>query len=200
MWHFAFFQRLSSVCPAWAARIHPRRFLSLPPRFLGFRFSGPVRTLPAVYVSAVIDVGSHPFPFRTRKLSRLSPMVLGLRARESRSLQDSRPACRKRRAGLFLYPRVTLTKVRVCITCQRCHSRLDRETPFPTRCHPDECKGQCYILEMLFRPPSQNNSFPDVILNSRRLRRIQGSWCQRFRAVNPGLDPSRPTVVQDDVK
>ena len=68
------------------------------------RSSGPLRTLPAVYVSAVIDGGSHPFPFRTRKLSLLSPMVLGLRARESRSLQDSRPACRKRRAGLFLCP------------------------------------------------------------------------------------------------
>ena len=62
-----------------------------------------------MYVSAVIDGGSHPFPFRTRKLSLLSPMVLGLRARESRSLQDSRPACRKRRAGLFL--------------CPRCHAR-----------------------------------------------------------------------------
>ena len=57
-----------------------------------------------MYVSAVIDGGSHPFPFRTRKLSLLSPMVLGLRARESRSLQDSRPTCCKQRVGLFLYP------------------------------------------------------------------------------------------------
>ena len=65
---------------------------------------GPVRTLPVVYVSAVIDGGSHPFPFRTRKLSLLSPMVLGLRARESRSLQDSRPLGRKRPRGLFFMP------------------------------------------------------------------------------------------------
>ena len=68
---------------------------------------GPMRTLPAVYVSAVIDGGSHPFPFRTRKLSLLSPMVLGLRARESRSLQDSRPLGRKRPRGLFFYARFT---------------------------------------------------------------------------------------------
>ena len=63
-----------------------------------------MRTLPVVYVSAVIDGGSHPFPFRTRKLSLLSPMVLGLRARESRSLQDSRPLGRKRPRGLFFMP------------------------------------------------------------------------------------------------
>ena len=72
--------------------------------FRQVRSSGPLRTLPAVYVSAVIDGGSHPFPFRTRKLSLLSPMVLGLRARESRSLQDSRPTCCKQRVGLFLCP------------------------------------------------------------------------------------------------
>ena len=72
----------------------------------GFRwlcFVGPLRTLPVVYVSAVIDGGSHPFPFRTRKLSRLSPMVLGLRARESRSLQDSRGPLSKDRGPLRLY-------------------------------------------------------------------------------------------------
>ena len=64
---------------------------------------GPVRTLPVVYVSAVIDGGSHPFPFRTRKLSLLSPMVLGLRARESRSLQDSRGPLSKDRGPLRFY-------------------------------------------------------------------------------------------------
>ena len=41
-------------------------------------------------VSAVIDGGSYPFPFRTRKSSLLSPMVPGLRARESRSPPDPR--------------------------------------------------------------------------------------------------------------
>ena len=61
-------------------------------------------TLPVVYVSAVIDGGSHPFPFRTRKLSLLSPMVLGLRARESRSLQDSRgPSLKRRGASSFIW-------------------------------------------------------------------------------------------------
>ena len=67
-------------------------------------FVGPSRTLPAVYVSAVIDGGSHPFPFRTRKLSLLSPMVLGLRARESRSLQDSRSPLPNGEGLLFFVP------------------------------------------------------------------------------------------------
>ena len=110
---FFFFQRFSSV-----PRGQPGSIVGDAGHSAAFRMvrsSGPLRTLPAVYVSAVIDGGSHPFPFRTRKLSLLSPMVLGLRARESRSLQDSRPACRKRRAGLFL--------------CPRCHARAGGHLP-----------------------------------------------------------------------
>ena len=85
---FFFFQRFSSE-----PRGQPGSIVGLVSHLDAFWkvcFVGPSRTLPAVYVSAVIDGGSHPFPFRTRKLSLLSPMVLGLRARESRSLQDSR--------------------------------------------------------------------------------------------------------------
>ena len=99
---FFFFQRFSS-----APRGQPGSIVGDASHSAAFRMvrsSGPLRTLPAVYVSAVIDGGSHPFPFRTRKLSLLSPMVLGLRARESRSLQDSRPTCCKQRVGLFLCP------------------------------------------------------------------------------------------------
>ena len=92
--------------------------------------SGPVRTLPAVYVSAVIDGGSHPFPFRTRKLSLLSPMVLGLRARESRSLQDSRPLGRKRPRGLFFY---TARPECQCASTARPHSR-DHARSIPGTC------------------------------------------------------------------
>ena len=55
-------------------------------------------------VSAVTERGSYPFPFRTRKSSPSSPMVPGPRARESRSLLDSRPLRGKPRRGLFLYP------------------------------------------------------------------------------------------------
>ena len=105
MWHFTFFQRFGS------GRVgSPDPSSDTFGLLLGFRrfcFYGPSGTLPAVYVSAVIDVGSHPFPFRTRKLSRLSPMVLGLRARESRSLQDSRPLDGKPSRGLFLCTAVT---------------------------------------------------------------------------------------------
>ena len=54
-------------------------------------------------VSAVIEQGSHPFPFRTRQLSPASPMVPGLRVRESRSPLDSRPPRGKPPGGLFLF-------------------------------------------------------------------------------------------------
>ena len=91
------------------------------------RSSGPLRTLPAVYVSAVIDGGSHPFPFRTRKLSLLSPMVLGLRARESRSLQDSRPLRGKPRRGLFFMPALSCPRRRA----PPCRTRA-RDGPPPT--------------------------------------------------------------------
>ena len=110
MWHFSSFNdsvpcRVGSPDPSSGTQGHSAAFRMV-------RSSGPLRTLPAVYVSAVIDGGSHPFPFRTRKLSLLSPMVLGLRARESRSLQDSRPACRKRRAGLFFMPALSCPRRR----------------------------------------------------------------------------------------
>ena len=98
---FFFFQRFSSE-----PRGQPGSIVGLVSHLDAFWkvcFVGPSRTLPAVYVSAVIDGGSHPFPFRTRKLSLLSPMVLGLRARESRSLQDSRPLDGKPSRGLFFY-------------------------------------------------------------------------------------------------
>ena len=98
---FFFFQRFSSEPRGQPGSIVRRKSSStLSDKVCSF---GPVRTLPAVYVSAVIDGGSHPFPFRTRKLSLLSPMVLGLRARESRSLQDSRgPLPTRRGASSFL--------------------------------------------------------------------------------------------------
>ena len=98
---FFFFQRFSSE-----PRGQPGSIVGLVSHLDAFWkvcFVGPSRTLPAVYVSAVIDGGSHPFPFRTRKLSLLSPMVLGLRARESRSLQDSRAPRTKVRGALFFY-------------------------------------------------------------------------------------------------
>ena len=56
------------------------------------------------FVSAVLERGSYPFPFRTRKSSLPSPMVPGPRARESRAPLDSRPLRGKPRRGLFLYP------------------------------------------------------------------------------------------------
>ena len=102
---FFFFQRFSSEPRGQPGSTvgdasHPVAF------WLGLSF-WPLRALPAVYVSAVIDGGSHPFPFRTRKLSLLSPMVLGLRARESRSLQDSRgPLPTRQGASSFLYEAV----------------------------------------------------------------------------------------------
>ena len=100
---FFFFQRFSSAPRGQPGSIvgdagHSAAF------WLGLSFWS-LRTLPAVYVSAVIDGGSHPFPFRTRKLSLLSPMVLGLRARESRSLQDSRGPLSKDRGPLRFYTR-----------------------------------------------------------------------------------------------
>ena len=124
---FFFFQRFSSV-----PRGQPGSIVGLVSRLDAFWkvcFVGPSRTLPAVYVSAVIDGGSHPFPFRTRKLSLLSPMVLGLRARESRSLQDSRPLDGKPSRGLFFVRipspfadayscLVTLAQARVCFLCR----------------------------------------------------------------------------------
>ena len=54
-------------------------------------------------VSAVLERGSYPFPFRTRKSSLPSPMVPGPRARESRAPLDSRPPEGKPSGGLFLY-------------------------------------------------------------------------------------------------
>ena len=99
---FFFFQRFSSE-----PRGQPGSIVGLVSRLDAFWkvcFVGPSRTLPAVYVSAVIDGGSHPFPFRTRKLSLLSPMVLGLRARESRSLQDSRSPLPNGEGLLFFMP------------------------------------------------------------------------------------------------
>ena len=98
---FFFFQRFSSVPRGQPGSIVGRKS---PRRFLEGLFFRSLWTLPAVYVSAVIDGGSHPFPFRTRKLSLLSPMVLGLRARKSRSLQDSRPLDGKPSMGLFFMP------------------------------------------------------------------------------------------------
>ena len=56
-----------------------------------------------VFVSAVLERGSYPFPFRTRKSSLPSPMVPGPRARESRAPLDSRPLDGKPSRGLFLY-------------------------------------------------------------------------------------------------
>ena len=54
-------------------------------------------------VSAVTERGSYPFPFRTRKSSPSSPMVPGLRARESRSPLDSRgPPPNRQGASSFL--------------------------------------------------------------------------------------------------
>ena len=54
-------------------------------------------------VSAVTERGSYPFPFRTRKSSPSSPMVPGLRARESRSPLDSRgPLPSRQGASSFL--------------------------------------------------------------------------------------------------
>ena len=54
-------------------------------------------------VSAVTERGSYPFPFRTRKSSPSSPMVPGLRARESRSPLDSRgPLPNRQGASSFL--------------------------------------------------------------------------------------------------
>ena len=98
---FFFFQRFSSVPRGQPGSIVGALSSStLSDKVCSF---GPVRTLPAVYVSAVIDGGSHPFPFRTRKLSLLSPMVLGLRARESRSLQDSRGPLPNGEGPLRLY-------------------------------------------------------------------------------------------------
>ena len=109
---FFFFQRFSSEPRGQPGSIVGAQSSStLSDKVCSF---GPVRTLPAVYVSAVIDGGSHPFPFRTRKLSLLSPMVLGLRARESRSLQDSRPLGRKRPRGLFLCPLHSVPLSRPC--------------------------------------------------------------------------------------
>ena len=111
MWHFSSF---NDSVPRCVGSPDPSSTISHPRRFLNGLFYRSLRTLPVVYVSAVIDVGSHPFPFRTRKLSRLSPMVLGLRARESRSLQDSRPLGRKRPRGLFLYPLHSVPLSRPC--------------------------------------------------------------------------------------
>ena len=54
-------------------------------------------------VSAVIERGSYPFPFRTRKSSPSSPMVPGPRVRESRSPLDSRPPRGKPPGGLFFF-------------------------------------------------------------------------------------------------
>ena len=88
---------------AWAARIHRRTHKSSR-CFLNGLFCRSLWTLPVVFVSAVIDGGSHPFPFRTRKLSLLSPMVLGLRARKSRSLQDSRSPLPNGEGLLFFIP------------------------------------------------------------------------------------------------
>ena len=55
------------------------------------------------FVSAVLERGSYPFPFRTRKSSLPSPMVPGPRARESRAPLDSRPLDGKPSRGLFFY-------------------------------------------------------------------------------------------------
>ena len=55
------------------------------------------------FVSAVLERGSYPFPFRTRQSSLPSPMVPGLRARESRAPLDSRgPSPKRRGASSFL--------------------------------------------------------------------------------------------------
>ena len=108
---FFFFQRFSSEPRGQPGSIVGRKS---PRRFLEGLFFRSLWTLPAVYVSAVIDGGSHPFPFRTRKLSLLSPMVLGLRARESRSLQDSRPLDGKPSRGLFLCPLHSVPLSRPC--------------------------------------------------------------------------------------
>ena len=55
------------------------------------------------FVSAVLERGSYPFPFRTRKSSLPSPMVPGPRARESRAPLDSRgPLPNRRGASSFL--------------------------------------------------------------------------------------------------
>ena len=59
--------------------------------------------LPEEIVSAVLERGSYPFPFRTRKSSLPSPMVPGPRARESRAPLDSRgPSPERRGASSFL--------------------------------------------------------------------------------------------------
>ena len=91
---FHLFQRFSSrpreqPGPAWSFSEHPR--IAYPTA--------------EVFVSAVLERGSYPFPFRTRKSSLPSPMVPGPRARESRAPLDSRPLDGKPSRGLFLYPR-----------------------------------------------------------------------------------------------
>lgn len=61
----------------------------------------------------VIGAGSHPFPFRTRKLSLLPPMVLRgkLRGRVGRCRDYSQgPVVEKRRALSFSTPEVTLAR------------------------------------------------------------------------------------------
>ena len=94
-----------SVRAACAARIHGAS--KCPVRLTSSRFS---RRRPPIFrdaglpkiVSAILERGSHPFPFRTRQLSLASPMVPGLRVRESRASLDSRPLDGKPSRGLFL--------------------------------------------------------------------------------------------------
>src|SRR5574344_496424 len=54
-------------------------------------------------ISAVLEAGSYPFPFRTRKSSLRSLMVPGLRARESRSPPDPRGPFPNGRGPLFVF-------------------------------------------------------------------------------------------------
>ena len=99
MRHFLYFN--GSVRAACAARTHRASRLA------------PVASITAIkFVSAVLERGSYPFPFRTRQSSLPSPMVPGLRARESRAPLDSRPPEGKPSGGLFFIYRSTSLRSR----------------------------------------------------------------------------------------
>ena len=80
----------------------------------------------------VIGEGSHPFPFRTRKLSPLPPMVLrGVTAWESRSLPGLflKPASKRR--AFFLYGSPDAAQIRLDNTARMCRDFLSAQIYLP---------------------------------------------------------------------